>query len=823
VSILPFFHIFDYQFHASPASLWMDKIKIPGQMLHHYLHIAIRNLQRHKASFFINWIGLSTGLACAFFIYLWVNDELHFDKFHVRDSQLYQVMEKDKINNEINVHEGTQGMLAETMKRDLPEVEAAVPILSLKSFGGYIRMRASDKVVKASGIFAGKDFFRLFSFNLLQGRPDQALASKNGIVLTEDMAVRLFGGADKAMGKTISWEFGKKEETTVTGVVARLPSNNSMDFDFILTHELLVNDIWTNGQKWYNEGPVTYLLLKKGTDIAAFDTKIGDFIKKYYPPTGFTLSVRPYSSAYLYGRYENGVQVGGRIEYVRIFSIIAIFILMIACINFMNLSTAKASRRAKEVGIKKVMGSTRTGLVYQFLGEAILTAFLSLLLAMLMVIALLPVFSQVTGKHLSVTFSPSVIGVMLGIALITGVLAGSYPAFYLSNFKPILVLKGKLRNSAAELLTRKGLVVFQFAISLVLIVSMIVIDKQVAYIQSKNLGYDRDHVVYFDKEGTVAQNTDAFLTQLRSIPGVVSASTMEQNIAQTDMGSSTYGIYWPGKEKDLNVNFGVRALDLGLTETLGIQVKEGRAFSMAFGGEDSKLLINETAAKTMGLSHPVGTTIRMWDQDKTIIGVVKDFHVTSLHDAIMPMVFYFNPRHTSTVMVRLAAGQEKAALSKMTDLYKQFNPGFAFEYKFLDEVFQSLYIGEQRVSLLSRYFAALAILISCLGLSGLAAFNAESRTKEIGIRKVLGASVGNIAVLLSRNFIYLMIFAMLIAFPVTWWLMHAWLAGFAYRTQMGWGIFAMAGSSLVLVALLTVSYQSVRAAVANPAESLRTE
>ncbi|HVU55762.1 MAG TPA: ABC transporter permease [Puia sp.] len=793
-------------------------------MLQHYLRIAIRSVQRHKASFFINLIGLSTGLACAFLIYLWVNDELHFDKFHAKDSQLYQVMEKNKINNEIQVHESTQGMLAEVMKRDLPEVEAAVPVLSLKSVGAYVQMRASDKVIKTSGIFAGKDFFQLFSFDLLQGRAEQVLADKNSIVLTEDMAVRLFGGADKAMGKTVSWEFyGKKEESMVTGIVARLPSNTSMNFDFILTHDLLVNDIWTNGQKWYNEGPVTYLLLKKGTDVAVFDNKIAGFIKKYYKETTFTLSVRPYSSAYLYGRYENGVQVGGRIEYVRIFSIVAIFILIIACINFMNLSTAKASRRAKEVGIKKVMGSTRTRLVYQFLSEAMLAAFFSLLLAVVMVMALLPVFNQVTGKHLAVIFSPSVASGMLGITLITGVLAGSYPAFYLSRFKPIVVLKGKLRNSAAELLTRKGLVVFQFAISLVLIVSMIVIYKQVAYIQSKNLGYDRDHVVYFDKEGTLVQNTDAFLTQLRNIQGVVSASTMEQNITQPDMGSSTYGIYWPGKEKDLNVNFGVRALDLGLTETLGIQMKEGRTFSKTFGAEDTKLLINETAARIMGLQHPVGATISMWGQDRTIVGVVKDFHVTSLHEAIVPMVFYFNPQHTSTVMVRLTAGREKEVLSKMTDLYKQFNPGFVFEYKFLDEAFQAMYVGEQRVSLLSRYFAGLAILISCLGLSGLAAFNAESRTKEVGIRKVLGASVGNITLLLSRNFIYLIILAMLIAFPLTWWLMHAWLAGFAYRTQMGWGIFALAGSFLLLITLLTVSYQSIKAAVVNPAESLRTE
>lgn len=793
-------------------------------MVQHYLRIAIRSFQRHKASFLINLFGLSTGLACAFLIYLWVNDELHFDKFHARDSQLYQVMEKNKINDEIHVNDGTQGMLAEAMKKDLPEVEASVTVLSLKSFGTYLQMRASDKVLKSTGIFAGRDFFRMFSFNLLQGRADQVLNNKNGMVITEDMAAKLFGGTDKAMGQTISWEMlGKKEESTVTGVVANPPPNSSMDFDFILTHDLLINDIWTNGQKWWNEGPATYLLLKKGTDVAAFDGKIANFVKKYFDKTMFTLFVRPYSSGYLYGRYENGVQAGGRIEYVRIFSIVALFILVIASINFMNLSTAKASRRAKEVGIKKVMGSTRAGLVYQFLGEAVLTAFLSLSLAVFMVIALLPVFSQVTGKHLAVTFSLPVISVMLGITLVTGVLAGSYPAFYLSSFRPILVLKGKLRNSTVELLTRKGLVVFQFAISLVLIVSMIVIYRQVAYVQSKNLGYDREHVVYFEKEGAVAGSTDAFLTQLRSVPGVVSASTMEQNIAQKDLGSSTYGIYWPGKGKDVHVNFGVRALNYGLTETLGIQVKEGRSFSSAFGGEDSKLLINETAARIMGLQHPVGATINMWDQDRTIVGVVKDFHVTSLHEAILPMVFYFNPEHASTVMVRLAASQEKEALSKMTDLYKRFNPGYVFEYKFLDETYQALYVGEQRVSLLSRYFAALAILISCLGLSGLAAFNAESRTKEMGIRKVLGASVGNITMLLSRNFISLIVLSMLIAFPFTWWLMHAWLAGFAYKTDIGWGIFALAGASLMLIALLTVCYQSIKAAVINPAESLRTE
>ncbi|MBN9386037.1 MAG: ABC transporter permease [Chitinophagaceae bacterium] len=792
-------------------------------MLRHYLLIAVRNLRRHKSSFFINWIGLSTGLACAFLIYLWVNDEWNFDKFHANDSRLYQVMEKNKISDEIQVHESTQGLLATSMQKDLPEVESAVTVMDLKKVGIYFQMRTTDKVVKTGGLSAGRDFFRMFSFPLLRGRPDQVLADKNGIVLSEEMADKLFGGADKAMGRTVSWEvMGKKEQSVVTGVAARLSAKSSLTFDFVFTHELLLSDLWPNGNKWWNEGPATYLLLKPRTDITAFNTKIADFIKRYQKDSDFSLFVRPYSSAYLYGRYENGVVAGGRIEYVRIFSVVAIIILVIACINFMNLSTAKASRRAKEVGIKKVMGSSRAALIYQFLTEAALTAILSFFLALLIVALLLPVFNQVTGKHLDETFTAPVLATLLGITLLTGVLAGSYPAFYLSGFRPILVLKGKLRNSILELLTRKGLVVFQFTISLVLIVSMIIIYQQVAYVQSKNLGYDREHVVYFDKEGALAQNQDAFLAGLRKVPGVVSAATMEQNIVQADLGSSTYGIGWPGKPKDLEVNFGVRALDYGVLQTMGIQLKEGRDFSPAFGVDSTKLLCNETAVRIMGLKNPVGTTIRMWGRDMTIIGVMKDFHVTSLHDPILPMVFYFNPTHTSTIIARIA-GNEQQTLLRIAALYKRFNPGYVFEYKFQDQTYQALYVSEQRVSLLSRYFAGLAILISCLGLSGLAAFNAESRTKEIGIRKVLGASVGSVTLLLSRSFVSLMVLAMLIAFPLTWWLMHAWLAGFAYRIDIGWGVFVIAGISLVVITLSTVSYQSIKAAVINPADSLRSE
>ena len=793
-------------------------------MLKHYLLIAIRNLKRHKASFFINWIGLSTGLACAFLIYLWVSDEQHFDKFHVNDKRLCQVMEKNLVNHEIQVHEGTQGLLAQAMQKDLPEVEAAVPLLNLKDVGVYLQMKNGNKLSKATGIFAGKDFFRVFSFHLLQGNPNQALANRQGIVLSEQQASSLFGSPEKAMGQTVSWQmFGHQYETIVTGVADRTPYNSSLDFDFVLTYDLMINQVWTRGQNWQNEGPVTYLLLKPGTDITAFNAKIGPFVKKYSPNTGYTLFTRPYSSAYLHGTYVNGVQSGGRIEYVRIFSVIAILILVIACINFMNLSTARASRRAKEVGIKKVMGSSRLALIGQFMGEAIFTSFLSLLLALLIAYMLLPVFNQVTGKHLGITFSPSLITALISITLLTGFFAGSYPAFYLSGFKPVSVLKGRLRNSFVELLTRQGLVVFQFAMSLTLIIAMIVIYRQVDFIQSVDLGYNRDHVIYFDKEGTLEKNQETFLTQLKQIPGVASASSMEQNIAQADIGSSTYGVNWAGKPQNEEINFGVRSFNYGLTETLGMHIKEGRTFSTAFGQDSSNIMVNETAVRTMGLKNPIGARVNLWGQDKTVIGVVKDFHVSSLHDPIMPMLYYCEPGHTSLIMARLAAGQEKETLSRIGDFYRHFNPGFVFEYKFLDETYQSLYVSEQRISLLSRYFAGLAILISCLGLSGLAAYNAESRTKEIGIRKVLGASVQNVTLLLSKVFVRLIVISMLIAFPLTGWLMYNWLSGFAYHISIGWETYAIGGGILLLITLLTVSYQSIRAALINPVQSMRTE
>lgn len=789
-------------------------------MIKHHLVFIYRNFKRFKGTFFINLIGLSTGLACALVIYLWVNDELSFDKFHDKDSRLFQVMELSEENGSTIVHEGTQGPLAEAMMKQLPEVEVAVPVF--KSID--IQLRSDEKVVKANGMFAGKDLFKAFSFELIHGNAKSVYADKSNLVISESLAISLFGSAKDAVGKRVDWEFINKSQSIVTGIFKNPPANNSMKFDFAFSTNQLF-ELLPHFKSWGNEPLSTYILLKEGTDAAQFNLKIKRFLDQFQEQKQsiFSLFVRPYSSAYLYGKYENGVQSGGRIEYVRMFSIIAILILIIAGINFMNLATAKASRRLKEVGIKKTVGATRSVLVVQFLSEAVLVSFLSLIVAVILVVALLPFFSSLMGKQLTIEFTPGMFGLLFGTALLAGILAGSYPALYLSGFNPVSVLKGKLKNSVSELLARKGLVIFQFTASLILIVSVLVIYNQMDYIQSKNLGYDKSNVIEFGKEGSIGSSQDAFLAELKSLPGVSNASSIQSSMVQSHMNSTTYGISWPGKSDTDLINFGTNTLNDEALEMLEIQLKEGRSFSKSFGSDDSKLIFNEAAIEVMGLKNPVGTTVRMWGENMQIVGVAKDFHISSLHESIKPMVFRYRPAETNIILAKIAAGKEKQALQGIEALYKKYNPGFVFDYRFLDNAYQQLYTSEKRISSLSQYFAGLAILISCLGLFGLAMFNAEIKTKEIGIRKVLGASVSHLMVLLSKDFIKLVLIAIVIAFPLADWLMSNWLQGFVYRIDMQWWMYVFAGLSSVVIAVATVSFQAARAALSNPVKSLRTE
>ncbi|MBK7940118.1 MAG: ABC transporter permease [Lewinellaceae bacterium] len=793
-------------------------------MFQHNLALIYRNFKRFKSTFLINLLGLSAGLACTFLIYLWISDEVGFDKFHTRDAQLFQVMEWSAEGGKKIVHDATQGLLGQSMAKDLPEVESAVSVLNLAKYGQNLPFTFGGKSVERTGIFATHNFFEVFSFKLKSGQPAQLFLDRNAVVISEKMAQSLFGSAEAALGKTLDWEvFGKKRQSQVSGVFENPPANNSLIFDFVGSYDMCLQEIWTNGQKWWNEGTQTYLVLKPDTNIPKFNEKIADFIKRYRPETIFTCFVRPYSSAYLHGKYVDGVQAGGRIAYVRLFSIIALFILLIACINFMNLSTAKASVRVKEIGIKKAVGSSRGNLVAQLLGEALAMSALATVLALGLTAALLPLFNSITGKAIVFPFSPQLIAIALGVALLTGFLAGSYPAFYLSRFRPVAVLKGKIERSSGELLARRGLVVFQFMVSLVLIFAVAVIYRQLDFIQSKNLGYDRSNVLYFDKVGTVSQNPEAFLAEIRQIPGVERASSMQETMVESGGtgGSSTYGIEWPGKtEKDL-IDFNVRAVDFGMIELLEMPLAAGRSFSREFSDEGSQLLFNETAIRAMGLKNPVGQPVKMWGEQKIIAGVVKDFHLTSLHEPIAPMVFRFSPEETSTVVLKIKAGDEKATLERLGSFYKKFNPGFDFNFRFLDETYQAQYVSERRVSQLSRYFAGLAILISCLGLFGLSMFTAEQRKKEIGIRKVLGASVVGITSLLAKDFLKLVVIAIVIASPLAWWAMNQWLAGFAYHIDIQWWMFVVAGAGAVAVAFLTVGFQSMKAALANPVKSLK--
>lgn len=789
-------------------------------MYNHTFLLIYRSFKRFKSTFLINLIGLSTGLACALIIYLWVNDELSFDKFHEKDSRLFQVMELSEENGSTIVHESTQGPLAEAMVKELPEVELAVPVF--KSID--LQLRSSEKIVKANGMFAGKDLFKAFSFKLIHGNAKTVYADKSNIVISESLAISLFGSAKNAVGKRIDWEFINKAQSIVSGVFRNPPTNNSLRFDFAFSSDMLF-EILPHFKSWQNEPVSTYILVKEGTDKAKFNQKIARFLDQYQPQKQsiFGLFVRPYSSSYLYGKYENGLQSGGRIEYVKMFSVIAILILLIACINFMNLATARASRRLKEVGIKKTIGATRCILVIQFLGEAIFMAFLSLIIAGILVIAVLPFFSSLMGKDLTIELTPSMLALLLGTNLVTGLLAGSYPALYLSEFNPTAVLKGKLKNSVTELLARKGLVIFQFTTSLVLIVSVLVIYKQLDYVQSKHLGYDKSNVIEFGKDGNIGKSQDAFLTELKNIPGVVNASSTQSSIVQTEMSATTYGISWPGKTDTDLINFGTFTVNDEMLETLNIQLKEGRSFSKSFGSDNTKLIFNEAAIQVMGLKNPLGTSVRMWGEHMEIVGVTKDFHISSLHESIVPMVFRYNPEQTNIILAKIAPGKEQQALQGIEALYKKYNPGYLFDYKFLDDAYQELYVSEKRISVLSQYFAGLAILISCLGLFGLAMFNAEIKAKEIGIRKILGASASNLMLLLSKDFIKLVLIAILIAFPLAGWVMSKWLQSFAYRIDMQWWMYVFAGFTSIFIAVVTVSFQAARAATANPIKSLRTE
>ncbi|MFM9838055.1 MAG: ABC transporter permease [Cyclobacteriaceae bacterium] len=786
-------------------------------MLHHNLLLIFRNFKRFKSTFFINLIGLSTGLACTLLIYLWVNDELNIDKFHEKDNQLFQVMQNEHNEESIETSEETPSLLAEALMQEMPEVEYAVSSTNA-AWHGKFNLAVNNEQVKAIGQFASKDFFSVFSYELIQGDKNKVLLDKNAIVISEELAEKLFNTTENVIGKTIEWQaMNQKNHSIISGVFRNISPNSSKQFDFVLSFDFFPRARMT----WGSYDAITYVVLKAGVDVDEFNAKIKNLVKSKSEGSNVTLFAQSYSEKYLHGPYENGKQSGGRIEYVKLFSIIAIFILAIACINFMNLSTAKASRRIKEVGIKKAIGAGRKTLISQYLGESMTMAFVSLIIGLIIVQVFLPQFNLITGKQLALDFDRGLILSALGITLFTGLIAGSYPALYLSGFNPAIVLKGKLNSSIGELWARKGLVVFQFALSVIFIVSVVVVYKQIEFAQTKNLGYDKEHILYFEKDGKLIESLDAFLGEVKNIRGVKNASSIRHSMVESY--SYTTEISWEGKNPDAKIPFENVRVNYDMIETLGIQLASGRAFSRDFASDTSAIILNEAAIQVMGIKDPVGKTMKLWDEEKRIIGVAKNFHFESLHENIKPFLFRLAPSETRTIMVKLESANEKEVLEKIQSLYQKYNPNAVFDYNFLSTAYQAQYIAEKRVATLSQYFAGLAILISCLGLFGLAAFTAERRIKEIGIRKILGSSEFGIVYLLSNDFTKIVLAAIAIALPVSYFIAAQWLGSFAFKIELQWWYFIGAGFLALMIAWLTVGSQALKAARANPVKSLRSE
>ncbi len=795
----------------------------PTIMFRHNLLLTYRNFKRFKSSFFINLIGLSTGLATAFLIYLWVNDELHFDKFHKKDSQLFQIMTNHVNGNEVVTLGDSPGLLEEAMNTAMPEVDYAT---SSSRIENDFTLSVNDNRFNAAGHFVSRNYFNTFSYDLVQGDKDLVLTDKNAIVMSEQMAVNLFGTTENILGKIVEWQspyLGRKPTSVkLTGIFKDLPVNSSDQFDFVLSYDFY-KDLRGESIHWGNHNAITYLVLREGTDVDQFNEKIARFAREKIKNPNYTLFVQRYSEKYLYGRYANGKVAGGRIEYVRLFSIIALFILIMACINFMNLSTAKSARRIKEVGIKKAVGAGRKSLIFQYLGESVMISFLSLMMAFLAIILFLPQFNEITGKHLTLDFTPSMLLSVLGITLATGLLAGSYPALYLSAFRPALVLKGKVGGAVGEFWARKGLVVFQLTLSVILTVSVLVIFQQVTFIQTKHLGYNKDNIIYFKNEGRAAENLETFLSEVTDIPGVLHASGMWGSVV--GMPAFTTGWFdWEGRNHEEIVRFEHLGIYYDMIEMLDIEMKEGRAFSPEFNTDSAKIIFNEAGIKIMGLQDPVGKVFNLWGKKMEIVGVVKDFHFKSLHENVKPLFLrLITPEDAEKTMIKIEAGSEKETLERIQEFYKAYNPGYPFEYRFLDEEYQAQYEAEKRVATLSRYFAGFAMLISCLGLFGLSAFTAERRLKEIGIRKILGAGFLGIIYLLSRDFTRMVLTAIVIALPLSYLLTKNWLDNFAYRIALEWWFFVGAGFLALLITWLTVGIQTVKAAKINPSECLKDE
>lgn len=789
-------------------------------MIKSYFKIAWRNLLRNRVFSFINIVGLAVGMAFTIIIGLWIQYQFSFDDFQVNKNRIALLERHGMSNNDKISRTSTSLPLYKELQSGYPEVKRVTRISWLDEHS----LIAGDKKLNKKGIYVDPDFLKMFTFPLSNGNLEKALSEPNSVVLTETLAKTLFGSTNP-IGKMI--KFDNQFNVMVSAIVKDLPKNSSISFDFLVPFEFRVqNEEWVKRAltEWDNNSSMTAVELKEGVNMEAFSKKLRPLLQEKNKDTRSDfLFLHPMEKWNLYDEYKDWINTGGKIEYVRLFGIIGVFVLLIACINFMNLSTARSEKRAREVGIRKSIGSKREQLIVQFLSESLFTAFLAFLLSLVIVILVLPLLKDLDFENIKFHLTDiSVLVSVLGICIITGLIAGSYPAFYLSSFVPVKVLKGAVTQGKGAVSFRKILVVLQFTISITLIVSTVLVFRQIEHARSRSIGYNPDNLISVNGTNDLAKNYKILKQELLNtgyFEAVAKSSSSMTNI-NNDWGDFS----WEGKDPNLSVSLDVLMVDHDYEKAAGMKFKEGRSFSREFKTDSDAVILNESAVKLMGFKNPIGKTIRHGDKVLNIIGVTENVVIRDAFKSVNPAVIFFREDHLSTVLLRLKSKADlKKTLAVIKPIFEKHNPSLPFEYKFADEEFARKFEMENKVAKLSGIFAGLTIFISCLGLFGLAAFMAERRTKEIGIRKVLGASVSNVCMLLSKEFVLLVIIACIIASPIAFLLMHNWLQKYEYRIDIGVWVFALAAISAIVIAVGTVSFQAVKAALANPVKSLRTE
>jgi len=803
-------------------------------MIKNYLKIALRNIMKHKGISFINIVGLAIGISCSVLILLFVTNELSYDKFHKKADRIYRLAVRAFIGDTKINQTYSSSQTFRMLLEDFPEIEAGVKFLNL----GRTPVIPDEKTFYESNFFAvDSTFYDVFSIPLIHGNPETVLKDPNTMVLSKNTSLKYFGDIN-VVGKVIKVDFssyGGIVDFKITGVSENVPNNSHFHYDLLVSSASFPTFI--NNTGWSANNFITYLLLQEGTSQEWFDEKLKEFTRKHMGEERFDewiaqgnyweYFLQPITEIHLNSDLNGEFEANGNKTYVYIFSVISIIILLIACINFMNLSTAKSSLRAKEVGLRKVVGSNRNKLISQFLSEAVLLSFISLALGIIIVECLLPVYRNLIGRQLDIHYFDNfvVIPSLLALGLIVGVISGSYPAFFLSSFKPVSVLRGNTGSSKGSSLLRNILVIFQFAISIFLIIGTLVIYQQLKFFQNIKLGFNKEQVLVIRNPGALGNNFTPFKEVLRNYSNVVGVSGSNTLPGRS---FSNIGFGAEGVEKSFTLNLCV--CDYDFLKTLKLEMAQGRFFSREFSTDLHAAILNEKAVKLLGWENPVGKKINNWSRNRgnfTVVGVIKDYHYESLHQEIRPQALFLSGGYyqniESYISVRLNTENISETVKYVGSTWNDFAPGKPFEYSFLDEDYDNLYVNEKQTRKLFTIFSLFAIFIACLGLFGLASFSADQRTKEIGIRKVLGASVPRIVNILNKNFIKWVLIANLIAWPAAWFIMNSWLQNFAYRIKLSWWMFILAAVLALLIALITVSFQAVKAALKNPIDSLRYE